>query len=89
MFAQCTPFHRPDRFSGEKPVRSKLDDQCPESCQDHSDALLPGEALSQEQPGQDGDLDEHRAVDDAGLHGRERAQRVIPQREGKGRIHHG
>ena len=90
MFAQRTPFRRPDRFwLANLSGLSKLYDQCPESCQNHPNSLLPGELLSQEQPGQDGDLDEHRAVDDAGRHRRERAQRVIPQCKGKGRIHHG
>jgi len=49
-------------------VATELDDQCPDSCQRHPDPFLPGDSLSQEQPGQDGNLDEHSAVDDAGLH---------------------
>jgi len=50
--------------------------------------LFPAQGLPQENPGQDGDLRQHGVVDHAGFDGRQGAQGVIPQSEGKGGVDH-
>lgn len=51
-----------------------------------ADDFFACDGFAEEQQGKDGNPDHHCAVDDAGFHGGERAEDVIPECEGEGGI---
>lgn len=51
-----SPFHAWKRSKSQFCLAAELDDQRANACQGHANDLLPRESLSQERPGQDGDL---------------------------------
>lgn len=62
---------------------SDLYDQRAQPCDDQPGDFPACDRLAEEQHGKDGNPDQHGTVDDAGFHGGERAQGVVPERESK------
>jgi hypothetical protein len=84
-FCDHTRILRGGRYSGA----AQLHDQGAEGGQGQAGDFLAGERFVQEEPGQEGDLDEHGVFDDAGFDGREGAQGAVPEGEGEGGVDQG
>ena len=64
----------------DKPIKTVIYTHSHAHC-DQAHDRFPSDTLAQEHDGEYRNPDEHCAVDDAGFHRRERAERMIPQRE--------
>ncbi len=72
-----------------RPGASELDHEGPGRSQEKAQDLAGAQSFAEEDPRQNGDLNEHRVVDDARLQRGQLPEREVPEREGEGRVHDG